>query len=85
LNVPIMPSWLFSFLLWLSYFSAVVGAFNMLPMVPFDGEGYMSSFLERYLPSGPAKYIRYSVNGFTLFIFAGNLVASALRVGFRPF
>lgn len=85
LNVPEMPAWTFSFLLWLSYFSAVVGAFNMLPMVPFDGEGYMNSFLERYLPANVAKYLRYSVNGFILVLFAANLIASLFRVGFRPF
>jgi Zn-dependent protease len=85
INVPIMPSYLYSFLLWLSYFSAVVGAFNMLPMVPFDGEGYVSSVLERFLPTGAFKYARYSVNAFAFALFAGNLIASALRVGFRPF
>jgi membrane-associated protease RseP (regulator of RpoE activity) len=85
LEVPVMPSWLFSFLLWLSYFSAIVGAFNMLPMVPFDGEGYMTSFLDRYLPKDVVVYIRYSVNAFIFLLFAGNLVASLFRVGFRPF
>jgi Zn-dependent protease len=80
-----MPSWLFSFLLWLSYFSAVVGAFNMLPMVPFDGEGYMTSFLERYLPKKAATYVRYSINVLIFLLFAGNLIASLFRVGFRPF
>jgi membrane-associated protease RseP (regulator of RpoE activity) len=84
-NVPMMPFWLFSFLLWLSYFSAVVGAFNMLPMYPFDGEGYINSILESFVPAGLTKYIRYSINGFALALFAGNLIATALRVGFRPF
>jgi membrane-associated protease RseP (regulator of RpoE activity) len=85
LSVPTMPSWLFSFLLWLSYFSALVGAFNMLPMVPFDGEGYMTSFLERHLSANSVKYVRYSVNILILALFAGNLVASLFRAGFRPF
>ncbi|HVP22867.1 MAG TPA: site-2 protease family protein [Conexivisphaerales archaeon] len=84
-NVPEMPAWVFSFLLWLSYFSAVVGAFNMLPMVPFDGEGYFTSFLDEYVPAKPAKYIRYAVNIFIFVLFAGNLLASLIRVGFRPF
>jgi membrane-associated protease RseP (regulator of RpoE activity) len=84
-SVPTMPQWLFAFLIWLAYFSAIVGAFNMLPMVPFDGEGYLSSILEKYLPVGPAKYVRYSMNGFAFVLFAGNLVASLFRVGFRPF
>jgi Zn-dependent protease len=83
--VPTMPAWLFSFLLWLSYFSALVGTFNMLPMVPFDGEGYMTSYLDRYLPKNVATYIRYSVNVFIFLLFAGNLVASLFRVGFKPF
>jgi membrane-associated protease RseP (regulator of RpoE activity) len=85
LSVPTMPVWIFSFLLWLGYFSAVVGAFNMLPMVPFDGEGYMNSYLERYLPVNAAKYLRYAINVFILVLFAGNLIASLFRVGFRPF
>jgi Zn-dependent protease len=82
--VPVMPAWIFSFLLWLAYFSGIVGAFNMLPMVPFDGEGYMTSFLERYLPKSATLYVRYAVNALIFALFAGNLVVSLFRVGFRP-
>jgi len=84
LVVPIMPMWLYSFLLWLAYFSAIVGAFNMLPLFPFDGEGYANALIERFVPPKLAAYVRYSINGFALLLFAGNLIATALKAGFRP-
>ena len=45
----------------------------------------MNSYLERYLPVNAAKYLRYAINVFILVLFAGNLIASLFRVGFRPF
>jgi len=85
---PKVPFWIpwpqeiFMFLLWLWMLSFFIGIFNMLPMIPLDGDKYISSLIEKRVPDRSFKAIRIGVNilGFGLLI--SNIVATILKSGF---
>ncbi len=85
---PKVPFWIpwpqevFMFLLWLWMLSFFIGIFNMLPMIPLDGDKYISSLIEKRVSDRSFKAIRIGVNilGFGLLI--SNIVATVLKSGF---
>ncbi len=85
---PKVPFWIpwpqevFMFLLWLWMLSFFIGIFNMLPMIPLDGDKYISSLIEKRVSDRSLKAIRIGVNilGFGLLI--SNIVATVLKSGF---
>lgn len=68
---------------WLSLIMTNVAIFNMLPLYPFDGEGYIYAILKK-LKRG-AKWGRITINVFSLFLLASNILLSLVRYGLRPF
>ncbi len=85
---PKVPFWIpwpqevYMFLLWLWMLSFFIGIFNMLPMLPLDGEKYITSLVEKRVSDRKFKAIRIGINtlGFSLLI--ANIVATIVRSGF---
>jgi Zn-dependent protease len=63
----------------LSFF---IGIFNMLPMLPLDGEKYISSLVENKVSDGKFKVIRIGVNVFGFSLLIANIVATVIKSGF---
>jgi len=82
LSVPILAPWLFGLLYWIAFLSLMVGMFNMLPLYPFDGDGFFTALFELTKRKIFPKIARLSLNAFTLTLFAGNLLATIIKMGF---
>jgi len=76
------PQEVFMFLLWLWMLSFFIGIFNMLPMLPLDGEKYISSLVENRVSDGKFKVIRIGVNAFGFGLLIANIVATVIKSGF---
>ncbi len=76
------PQEVFMFLLWLWMLSFFIGIFNMLPMLPLDGEKYISSLVENRVSNGKFKVIRIGVNAFGFSLLIANIVATVIKSGF---
>jgi len=76
------PQEVFMFLLWLWMLSFFIGIFNMLPMLPLDGEKYISSLVENRVSDGKFKVIRIGVNAFGFSLLIANIVATVIKSGF---
>jgi membrane-associated protease RseP (regulator of RpoE activity) len=76
------PQEVFMFLLWLWMLSFFIGIFNMLPMLPLDGEKYISSLVENKVSDGKFKVIRIGVNVFGFSLLIANIVATVIKSGF---
>jgi membrane-associated protease RseP (regulator of RpoE activity) len=76
------PQEVFMFLLWLWMLSFFIGIFNMLPMLPLDGEKYISSLVENKVSDGKFKVIRIGVNAFGFSLLIANIVATVIKSGF---
>ncbi len=84
-KVPLWIPWpqeVFMFLLWLWMLSFFIGIFNMLPMLPLDGEKYISSLLEKKVSDGKFKAIRIGINAFGFSLLIANIVATVIKSGF---
>ncbi len=82
IGVPSFPPPLFGFLYWVAFFSLMVGMFNMMPLYPFDGDGFFSSLFEMLGGVTKANFARIGLNVFALALFGGNLVATIVKMGF---
>ena len=80
--VPPIPPLVFGFLYWVAFFSLMVGMFNMMPLYPFDGDGFFSSIFEMVGGKKGAGLARIGLNLCTLALFGGNLVATIVKMGF---
>jgi membrane-associated protease RseP (regulator of RpoE activity) len=76
------PQEVFMFLLWLWMLSFFIGIFNMLPMLPLDGEKYISSLVENKVSDDKFKVIRIGVNAFGFSLLIANIVATVIKSGF---
>jgi membrane-associated protease RseP (regulator of RpoE activity) len=76
------PQEVFMFLLWLWMLSFFIGIFNMLPMLPLDGEKYISSLIENKVSDDKFKVIRIGVNVFGFSLLIANIVATVIKSGF---
>ncbi len=85
---PKVPFWIpwpqevFMFLLWLWMLSFFIGIFNMLPMIPLDGDKYISSLIEKRVSDRSFKAIRIGVNILGFGLLVSNIVATVLKSGF---
>lgn len=80
--VPPIPPLIFGFLYWVAFFSLMVGMFNMMPLYPFDGDGFFSSIFEMIGGKRSAGLARIGLNACALALFGGNLVATIVKIGF---
>ncbi len=85
---PKVPFWIpwpqevYMFLLWLWMLSFFIGIFNMLPMLPLDGEKYITSLVEKRVSDAKFKAIRIGINALGFSLLIANIVATILRSGF---
>ncbi|MEM2919436.1 MAG: site-2 protease family protein [Candidatus Nitrosocaldus sp.] len=85
---PKVPFWIpwphevFMFLLWLWMLSFFIGIFNMLPMIPLDGEKYISSMLENRVSSRSLKATRIGINALGFGLLGANIIATVIKSGF---
>lgn len=85
---PKVPFWIpwphevFMFLLWLWMLSFFIGIFNMLPMIPLDGEKYVSSMLENRVSSRSLKATRIGINALGFGLLGANIIATVIKSGF---
>lgn len=85
---PKVPFWIpwphevFMFLLWLWMLSFFIGIFNMLPMLPLDGEKYVSSMLENRVSAGSLKATRIGINALGFGLLGANIIATVIKSGF---
>ncbi len=70
-------------LYWTSLIMTNVAVFNMLPMIPFDGEAYVHQLLKEKLKKGLTAG-RIAINLFSFFLLASNVGLSLIRYGFGP-
>jgi len=71
---------LYWMLYWTHLIALSVAVFNMLPLFPFDGERVLYYPLER-LVKKRKRELRIAVSGFTLGLFALNIILSLWRYG----
>ncbi|GBC74200.1 MULTISPECIES: site-2 protease family protein [Candidatus Nitrosocaldus] len=85
---PKVPFWIpwphevFMFLLWLWMLSFFIGIFNMLPMIPLDGEKYVSSMLEKRVSARSLKATRIGINALGFGLLGANIIATVIKSGF---
>ncbi|MFN4336558.1 MAG: site-2 protease family protein [Candidatus Nitrosocaldus sp.] len=85
---PRVPFWIpwphevFMFLLWLWMLSFFIGIFNMLPMIPLDGEKYVSSMLENKISARSLKATRIGINALGFGLLGANIIATVIKSGF---
>ncbi|MEM4392455.1 MAG: site-2 protease family protein [Candidatus Nitrosocaldus sp.] len=85
---PKVPFWIpwphevFMFLLWLWMLSFFIGIFNMLPMIPLDGEKYVSSMLENRVSARSLKATRIGINALGFGLLGANIIATVIKSGF---
>ncbi len=85
---PKVPFWIpwphevFMFLLWLWMLSFFIGIFNMLPMIPLDGEKYVSSMLENRISARSLKATRIGINALGFGLLGANIIATVIKSGF---
>ncbi|MEM0441757.1 MAG: M50 family metallopeptidase, partial [Candidatus Nitrosocaldus sp.] len=85
---PKVPFWIpwphevFMFLLWLWMLSFFIGIFNMLPMIPLDGEKYISSMLENRVSARSLKATRIGINALGFGLLGANIIATVIKSGF---
>ncbi|MCS7140910.1 MAG: site-2 protease family protein [Candidatus Nitrosocaldus sp.] len=85
---PKVPFWIpwphevFMFLLWLWMLSFFIGIFNMLPMIPLDGEKYVSSMLENRISARSLKVTRIGINALGFGLLGMNIIATVIKSGF---
>lgn len=85
---PKVPFWIpwphevFMFLLWLWMLSFFIGIFNMLPMIPLDGEKYVSSMLENRISAKSLKVTRIGINALGFGLLGMNIIATVIKSGF---
>lgn len=85
---PKVPFWIpwphevFMFLLWLWMLSFFIGIFNMLPMIPLDGEKYVSSMLENRVSARSLKVTRIGINALGFGLLGMNIIATVIKSGF---
>ncbi|MEM4339986.1 MAG: site-2 protease family protein, partial [Candidatus Nitrosocaldus sp.] len=76
------PHEVFMFLLWLWMLSFFIGIFNMLPMIPLDGEKYVSSMLENRVSARSLKATRIGINALGFGLLGANIIATVIKSGF---
>jgi Zn-dependent protease len=60
----------------------MVGMFNMLPLYPFDGDGFYTALVELLNREKLTQISRLGLNALSLTLFIGNIVATVLKLGF---
>jgi membrane-associated protease RseP (regulator of RpoE activity) len=82
LKVPTYSPWVFGFIYWTAFFSLMVGMFNMLPLYPFDGDGFYTALVELLNREKLTQISRLGLNALSLTLFIGNIVATVMKLGF---
>ena len=73
-------TFLYQVQLWTVFIGLGVGIFNMLPVFPLDGFGFLNALLERGGVTGSRnKAVLYSLMAFSLGLLVLNLGATYLR------
>ncbi|MEM2926936.1 MAG: site-2 protease family protein [Candidatus Bathyarchaeia archaeon] len=85
-GIPIASRWSFYIYGFLSSVFALnfgVGLINMLPLYPFDGDGYMKAVLEGLgLSENLRKGIRFSINAIAVTLLISNILLTVMRIGY---
>lgn len=76
------PAEVFQFLLWVWMLSFFIGIFNMLPMMPLDGEKYVTSMIGTRMSKRSLLAIRIGVNVLAFGLLGGNIIATVIKSGF---
>jgi len=78
---PILgPLHTYQFLTWLLIISLSLAMINMLPMYPCDGQGFITTLLERYTKStAKIDTVKYATTALCLVLIAANMALSLLR------
>lgn len=72
--------YLFNQLFWIGLLSLNVAIFNMLPLYPFDGDGFLITFVEA-LKKGSGSKVRVMMSAISLLVLAANLTLTFFRFG----
>jgi len=68
---------------WVQLIMTNLAIFNMLPLYPLDGEGFMSNIISARLKHG-SRTVRIALNIFSLTLLGSNMALSFLRYGITP-
>ncbi|MEM2339137.1 MAG: site-2 protease family protein [Nitrososphaerales archaeon] len=69
------------FLFWVWFLSFNIGLFNMLPIYPLDGDGFINAILSSKFSDRNRKVLRVIINVFTMLLLAINLLISIINYG----
>lgn len=75
-----IASYLYNQLLWIFIVSSSVAIFNMLPLYPFDGDGFLVALVEA-LNKETGYKVRVMMNAISLLILAANFTLTFFRSG----
>jgi len=77
------PFYIYLQLSWVWLLAISVAIFNMLPIYPLDGDGFLISIVERF-KKGASSKVRILTSALFLSILASNVILTALRFSIYP-
>jgi len=78
-----VPFYIYLQLSWIWLLAISVAIFNMLPIYPLDGDGFLISIVERF-KKGASSKVRILTSALFLSILASNVILTALRFSIYP-
>lgn len=91
---PLIPYAIFQSYFWTFLISISLGIINLLPLPLLDGDGFLKSFLEQYIPTRKIKLgskealvqnvIWKSARYFSILFFIGSILLTFVRFGTLP-
>lgn len=79
--LPVQLAYYLSYqIFWIALLSLNVAIFNMLPLYPFDGDGFLINLVEA-LKKGSGSKVRIMMSALSFFILAANAILTFFRFG----
>ncbi|MBS7643584.1 site-2 protease family protein [Candidatus Bathyarchaeota archaeon] len=77
----LMPYHFFRSILWINFLAVNVALFNMLPIYPLDGDGFVYALIKSRISQKHCRHVRIGINTFFLTIVLANISLTILKYG----
>lgn len=77
----LMPYHFFRSILWVNFLALNVALFNMVPIYPLDGDGFVYALIKSRINQKYCRHVRISVNAFFLSIVLANISLTIMKYG----
>jgi len=76
---PRLPNLIYEVIFWIFFLSLNISMFNMLPIYPLDGYGFLQAVLDRFnVKTSTSKYIMYIATAISILLITMNLTANLI-------